>query len=71
MGMFIGRDNDESFGGGATWSTSSRIDSRFNMSGRCSSLWTANAEATKAIDAKAAQLGVEPPSDLECGAVKD
>ena len=72
MGMIFGGYDEPAWGAGSncSWSTSCRSDRRFNMSGYASSIWTAMEEVDKAILAKAKELGIEPPSDIEYSGCK-
>lgn len=73
MGMIFGRSEyAEQDTGGASWSSSSKKDPRFNMSGRCAaSIWTMHSEAMDAVAAKAKSLGVPVPDDVEVSGCKD
>lgn len=60
------------FGGGdGSWSTSSTLDPRFDMSGGANGTFSAMSEIEKAIAAKEQELGVKAPEDLEYGFMKD
>jgi hypothetical protein len=53
------------------WSTRCKSDPRFNMQGEAVSLTDAAARMNEAILGRAAELGVEPPDDIEISACKE
>lgn len=69
MGVFS-RSDDESRPR-AWWRTTCTSDPRFTMSGEASGIWSAMEEISKAILAKAKELGVVPPDDIEISGGKD
>jgi len=80
MGMIMRGDDSDSdwekpaWSSGASWSTSSKKDPRFNMSGYSSGIWSAQAAMDDAIRAKAKALKIaidQIPDDIEIGAWKD
>lgn len=66
MGLFSRKCRDpDDWSPRAYWSSKSAKDPRFNMQGGASSTWSAMTEVDKAIRAKAAELGIDPPDDIE------
>ncbi len=63
MGIFSRSDDEPR--PSAWWSTTCASDPRFNLSGEASGIWSATEEIDKAILAKAKELGIEPPEDIE------
>jgi len=53
------------------WWTQCKSDPRFNMSGTAYGIAGARLAIDKAILSKAAELGIEPPDDIEIGATKE
>ena len=72
MGI-LGRkwDDDAWSGGGTTWTTSSKKDPRFNMSGTAYGVLSSAWDISDAVKKRAADLGCEIPDDLESGAWKE
>lgn len=69
MGIFSrNRDSQGNVGG---WTLSSASDPRWNMGGRSFGMWSAQSDMDKAVAAKKAELGIEPPDDLEMSWMKD
>ncbi len=68
--MGLWHRSDDTGGGGFYWDTRCPSDPRFNLSGYAHGMFGAAAAIDGAILAKAKELGIEPPDDIEYGGCK-
>ena len=69
MGLWSNRDWDDR-GNCVSWTTESKKDPRFSMSGSTNSVLGAPSMVNSAVLAKEKELGVTAPEDIEVGAWK-